>query len=363
MLLRLDRLMQAVRITAAGHDTARKVIDDQDLVILDDIVLILVHQVIGPEGKIHRVLDFKVFSVREVVDVEEFLRLLDALLSQGDDLVLFIDDKVTGFRDLLAHDGRHLGHLAGSFTALQLFGKDIAHFIDLGRFSALSGNDKRGPRLVDEDRVHLVDDAVMQFPLHKLLLINDHVIAEVVKAQLVIGNIGDIAVVLRPSLLGFHRLKDAAHGQPEEAVDFTHPVRITVGQIVIDCDDAHAPSLQRIQVCGKRTDEGLAFTGLHFGNTALVKDHTADQLDAEMLHAKHTPGCFTDNGICLRQNIVKSLAICQPFLKLRCFCSKLLIAQLHHRRAKGLDPVNNRAYALQLVITVRAEQFCDYAHV
>ena len=203
----------------------------------------------------------------------------------------------------------------------------------------------------------------MQFPLHKLLLVNDHVIAEVVKAQLIVGNVGDVTVILCPSLLRFHRLKDAAHGQAEEAVDFTHPVRITVGQIVIDCDDAHAPSLQRIQVCGKRTDKGLAFTGLHLGDTALVKDHAADQLDTEVLHAKYAPGRLTDNGICLRQNIVKSLAICQPFLKLRCFCSKLLIAQLHHRRAKGLDPVNNRAYALQLVITVRAEQFCDYAHV
>ena len=50
MLFCFDRLMQTVRITSARHNTSGKLIDDQDLIILDHIILITEHQVMRTQG-------------------------------------------------------------------------------------------------------------------------------------------------------------------------------------------------------------------------------------------------------------------------------------------------------------------------
>ena len=96
MLLCLDRLMQTVGITAARHDTSGKLIDDQDLIILNHIILIPEHQVVGAQSQDDIVLDLQILRIRQVVDLEKLLHLLDALLRQGDDLVLFIDNEIAG---------------------------------------------------------------------------------------------------------------------------------------------------------------------------------------------------------------------------------------------------------------------------
>ena len=56
-------------------------------------------------------------------------------------------------------------------------------------------DDERRPRLVDEDRVHLVDDRVRVLALHPLLEREHHVVAQVVEAELVVGAVGDVGVV------------------------------------------------------------------------------------------------------------------------------------------------------------------------
>ena len=50
--------------------------------------------------------------------MEELLHLGHALLSQVYNLVLLINDEISGLLDLLAHDGRHLGEFSGCLTAL-----------------------------------------------------------------------------------------------------------------------------------------------------------------------------------------------------------------------------------------------------
>ena len=117
MLLRLDGLMETVGVTAARHDTSCELIDDQDLVILDHIVLIAEHEVVGTEGKDDIVLDLQIFRIRKVVDMEECLDLLNTLFCQVYDFLFLIYDEITGLRDLLAHDGVELVKLAGFLTA------------------------------------------------------------------------------------------------------------------------------------------------------------------------------------------------------------------------------------------------------
>ena len=117
MLLRLDGLVETVRVTAARHDTSCELVDDQDLIILNHVVLIAEHEVVGAERKDNVVLDLKVLSIGEVVDMEECLDLLNALFCQIYDLLFLIYDEIACLGDLLAHDGIELIELAGFLTA------------------------------------------------------------------------------------------------------------------------------------------------------------------------------------------------------------------------------------------------------
>ena len=181
VLLCLNSLMEAIRIATARHDTSGKLVYDQDLVILDHIVLILEHQIVGTQSQDNIVLDLQVFRISQVIDVEEFFHFFHTLFGQVYDLIFLINDKITCLCDLLAHDGSHLGHFSAGFTALQLFCQDIAGLIQLGGFAALTGDDQRCSGFIDQDRVHLIDDGIMQSPLHQLFFIDDHIITQIVK--------------------------------------------------------------------------------------------------------------------------------------------------------------------------------------
>ena len=59
-------------------------------------------------------------------------------------------------------------------------------------------NDQRRAGFVDEDRIHLINHALLKLPLHHLRNVGGHVVAQVVEAQLRIGRIGDVAAVIAP---------------------------------------------------------------------------------------------------------------------------------------------------------------------
>ena len=79
MLLRLNRLVQTVAVAAAGQDTTRKIIDNQNLVILNHIVVVSVEEVMRLEREVDVVLNLKVLRIREVLDAEELLDLASRL--------------------------------------------------------------------------------------------------------------------------------------------------------------------------------------------------------------------------------------------------------------------------------------------
>ena len=58
----------------------------------------------------------------------------------------------------------------------------------------------------------------------------------------------------------------------------THPLRVTLRQIVIDRNNMHAFSFQRIQISRQKTSLGLTFTGPHLRDPSLMQHDTADQL-------------------------------------------------------------------------------------
>jgi hypothetical protein len=88
--------------------------------------------------------------------------------------------------------------------------------IEVGVVLGLAGDDQRRARLVDQDRVDLVDDGVGEAALHALARRIDHVVAQVVEAEFVVGAVGDVGGVGRLLLVVRHLRKVDADREPRK---------------------------------------------------------------------------------------------------------------------------------------------------
>ena len=188
VFLGLQRLVQALGIAAARHHAAGELVDDHHFVVADDVVLVLAEHLVGAERRVEVVHDRDVLDVVEDVALvgialeqtgreQMLLELFDALVGEGHGALLLVVLEVA-----LADDRDDLVDLLVERRAV------------LGR----AGDDQRRARLVDEDRVHFVDDGVGVAALHHLGARVLHVVAQVVEAELVVGAVGDVGGVGRP---------------------------------------------------------------------------------------------------------------------------------------------------------------------
>ncbi len=166
-----------------------------------------------------------------------------------------------------------------------------------------------------------VDDSVDVPALHHVLEPVLHIVAQIVEAELVVGAVGDVAVVLLLALLVVEAVHDDADGEAEEFVDLAHPFGVALGEIIVDGDDVDAASGQRIEIDGQRGDQRLAFAGLHLGNLAFVQHHAADQLDVEMPLAKGALAGLAHGGKSRHQNVVERPAAGELFFELVSPCA------------------------------------------
>ena len=118
--------MKSIRITTARHNTSREFINNQYLIVFNNIIMISVHQIMGPQRQDNIVLDFQMLCIRQVIDVEELFNLLHTVLCQRYGLFFFIDNIIAGFDDLFTHNGSHFRHLAAGLAPFHLPGKNIA---------------------------------------------------------------------------------------------------------------------------------------------------------------------------------------------------------------------------------------------
>ena len=325
MFLRLNCLMKTVRVTSAGHDTACEFIDNKNLIILDNIVVIFRHQIVCAKREDNAVLDLKVLRVREVVQMEKSFHLGNALRRQIDNLVFLVDDEIAGLFLLNAHDGINLGKVLHVLAAGHLLGENIAGFIDLCGFIRLAGNNKRRACLINQDRVNLIDNRVMQAPQNQLVLVDGHVVTQIVKAQLVVRHIGDVAGIGSLPLLGGHLVKDNAAGQPHKAIYLPHPLCVALREIIVHRNDHGAFAFKCVQIRRKRRNKRLAFAGLHLRDSTLMKNNAADQLHAERFHSDRALRALPDSRKSLRENIVQRFSFGKPFLKLPRLVRKRLV--------------------------------------
>ena len=309
--LGLDRLVQALAPAPARHLSTGELVDDDDLAFLDDVVAVALVQRVGTQ-RLLEVAGQPRVGVVHVLDAEPALHLLDAFLGRGDGLVLEVDEVVAAL-------------LVAFRAPLETRHEAGEREVQVRRLLGLAADDERRPRLVDEDVVDLVDDPEAALALDPLVELEDHVVAQVVEPELVVGAVGDVGRVrLAPGdraqveqpLVGrrvvglVHERRvvgDHPDADAQEMEDRAHPLRIAPGEVVVDGHDVDAAARERVEDGRQRRDEGLALAGPHLGDLALVEDRGAHQLDVEMAHAERPLHGFAGHREGLGQDVVEGL--------------------------------------------------------
>ena len=257
----------------------------------------------------------------EVINTELILNEFDTIFQHTDGALLVVDLVM----DTFTHLRRQLGEDA----------------VELGGTVNRAGNDERGTGLINKNGVHLIDDAVVVTALNGVIERADHVVAQVVKAQLVVGAVGDIAGIGLFTLRRTHFGKNDANGKTKPAVHTTHHLRVTLSQVVVNRHDVHALALKRIEVGRQQRGQGLALTGAHLSNVAEVQGGTAHDLHLVVLLIQHAPGSLTHGSKSLKQNVVKLLALAQALLKLLRLRLQLIIGELGKIILKGNNIISH----------------------
>ena len=312
----------------------------------------------GLDGLIDVVGQGSVLGVGQIFDVEVFFGLCNAAGGQGSGLGLLVHD-IVGV-DVLGLFLLFVGF--GHLQTLQTAHKGVHQSIQLGGLFALTGDDQRGTGFVDQDGVHLVHDGEGVTALDHFMLVNGHVVAQVVKAKLVVGAVGDVSVIGGLLFVALHAVNDQTHRQAQELIDLAHPFGVTLGQIVVDRDDVHALTAQCIQVGGQGGHQRLAFAGLHFGNAALMQDNAADQLNPVGAHAQNTPCGLAAGGEGFGQNIVQRFTVLQTLLQLGGLGLELGVGQSLVLLFQSLNFIHQRGDGLDLALGVGAEQLRKDTH-
>ncbi len=336
LLLRLQRLVEAVAEAPSLHHAAGEFVDDDDLVVARDVVLILLEQHVRAQGLVDVVDEGDVLGVVEPGLVVQQARGGEALL---DELVALVGE-VGGA--LLLVDLVVLGAQAGD--------QGVHGAVGLGRVLGGAGDDEGGARLVDQDRVHLVHDGVGVAALGHVLQPELHVVPEVVEAELVVGGVGDVAGVGRAAGGVVEAGDDDAGGQAEEAVEPAHPFRVATGEVVVHRHHVDALPGDGVEIDRERGDERLALAGLHLGDAAFVQDHAADELHVEGPHPQRTLRALAGHGEGFRQQRVEALAFRVAAAELVGLRAQLVVREGGDGRLQVVDGPDGAHHSLDLAV-------------
>ena len=227
------------------------------------------------------------------------------------------------------------------------------------------GNNQRRAGFINQHVVNFVDNGVIMTTLHTIFQVHTHIVTQVIKPELTVctvGNIGRVSllaghhtqlvlVLVRRLFLGVDQKRffavfgarrhlQHAHAQPQHIVDRSHPTCITPRQIIVNGDQVHPLTGQRIQVDGQRGNQRFTFASAHLGNFSPVQCNTADHLHIIMPLPDGTLAGLAYNGKCLDQQIVQCFILRQPGAEFNRFGRQPLIGQFFIRCFQGIDFVN-----------------------
>ena len=91
-------------------------------------------------------------------------------------------------------------------------GDQLVHLdVELGAIFGSSGDDQRSTGFIDEHRVHFIHQRIVKWALDALLWRKRHVVTQIVKAEFVVGTVGDVHCIGFTLLLMIHTWKITAY--------------------------------------------------------------------------------------------------------------------------------------------------------
>ncbi|MNF33723.1 hypothetical protein D3C84_145450 [compost metagenome] len=351
--LRLDRLVQAVGPATTRHGTAGVLVDDDDLVLLDYVVDVAFKQGMGTQAGVDVVQQADVGGGEQGVLFRQQPLFLEQLFHE--DLAVFGQQRLAV---LLVHG---VVAVAGILfrVFLVLLDQQRDQLVDLGIHGGAvfrrTRDDQRGTGFIDEHRIHLIHQRVVERTLHALLRRERHVVAQVVETEFVVGTVSDVGGVGVALLGRIHAGHVAVDRHAEEGEQRAVRLRITLGQIVVHRHHVHTATGQRVQIGRQRRGEGLAFTRLHLGDAVGVQHHAADQLHVEVTHAEHPAGRLAHRGERFRQQLLQGLTLLQALTVLGGLRLQLAIGQCLELRLHRIDLFYNFAQSLERSVVPAAD--------
>ena len=221
----------------------------------------------------------------------------------------------------------------------------------------LAADDERRTGLIDQDRVHLVDDGVIQRPLNPVVGLIDHVVAQVVKTVLVVGAVGDVRVVSGLLVFTWQLRQVDAHRQAQEVVKLAHPLRIAGSQVIVHSDHVNTLASNRIQIRRQGRGQRFALTRAHLRNLPVVQGNTAGQLHIKVTHLHDPLGAFANHGKRLRQQSVQGFTSRTALTEVLRFGPQLVIAQTLQSSLQRIDALHRFAILLEQAVVATAENF------
>ena len=97
-----------------------------------------------------------------------------------------------------------------------------------------TGYNKGCASFVDEHTVHFINYGIVMSSLNHPLFAVGHVVSEIIKSKLVVGSIGYVSFISSDALFMRHVMIKVGNGKAEYFIYWTHPVCISLGQIIIN---------------------------------------------------------------------------------------------------------------------------------
>ncbi len=289
----LDGLVETVGPGAAGHTAAGEFVDDDDFINAglsggDDVMLFLDEEATGSQRVEDQVLPafgataaFRAFGVDAGGDgfAEDFVESLQALLFPFEfSFFRFEFEIVAGTEALCQGVGPFVGPGERAGTGWAGDDEGCAGFIN-----------EDGVGFIDEREVELAHDWFVGVPSieegeHVDFLVfgagvEFDLVAEIIEAELFVGAVDDVATVGGAALVVIETGDDDADIEAQGVVEGSHDFSVPFGEVIIDGDDVDPPTGDGVEYGGERGDEGFSFAGGHFGYGAVVKFDPADELD------------------------------------------------------------------------------------
>ena len=231
---------------------------------------------------------------------QQLLGILVTLLCHVDAVRLLIHREITRFDHPVTRAGIGLALLA-----YQVGHQRLDCCIDRCLILRLTTDDQRCSRFIDQNGIDLINNGVVQPPLHTVTGFVDHVVPEVVKPVFIVRPVCDVRSIGRLLLFSRCLRQVDANGQTEKAVEAAHPLRVSAGQVVIDRHHMHAFAGQCIEIDGKSRRQRLAFTRAHLCHFAMMQGKSTHHLHVEMTHLHDALAALTNDSKGLRKNRVQ----------------------------------------------------------